>query len=50
MQAQHSSERKKSKKRRQYPAPPARSKAGSLGIAKKFINFLLDHDAPSLLS
>jgi len=44
MQAQDSSECKKSKKGRQYPAPPAGSKASGLGIAKEFINFLLDHD------
>jgi hypothetical protein len=44
MQAQNSSEGKKSKKGRQYPAPPARAKASRLGIAKKFINFLLEHD------
>jgi hypothetical protein len=43
MQAQNSSERKKSKKGRQYPTPPTRSKAGRLGIAKEFVNFLLDH-------
>jgi hypothetical protein len=44
MQAQNSPEGEKSEKGGQYPAPPARSKAGRLGIAKKFINFLLDHD------
>jgi len=44
MQAQNSPEGKKSKKGRQNPAPPASSKAGRLGIAKKFIDFLLDHD------
>jgi len=44
MQAQNSSEGKKSKKGRQYPTPPARSKAGRLGVAKKVIYFLLDHD------
>jgi hypothetical protein len=43
MQAQNSSEGKKSKKGRQYPAPPARSKAGRLVITKEFVNFLLDH-------
>ena len=48
MQAQNSSERKKSKKGRQYPAPPTGSKATRLGITKKFINFLLDHDVTSL--
>ena len=46
MQAQDSSERKKSEERRQYPAPPAGPKAGSLGIAKEFIHLLLDHDGP----
>jgi hypothetical protein len=45
MQAQNSSEGKKSKKGRQYPTPPTRSKASRLGITKEFINFLLDHDA-----
>ena len=44
MQAQHSSEGEKSKKNRQNPAPPTRSKAGRLGIAKEFIDFLLAHD------
>ena len=49
MQAQNSAERKKSEKGRQYPAPPTRSKAGRLGIAKEFIDLLLDHDvSPSL--
>jgi hypothetical protein len=50
MQAQNSSEGKESKKGRQYPTPPTRSKASRLGIAKEFIDFLLDHDAPSLRS
>src|SRR5882672_9413594 len=50
MQAQNASERKKSKKGRQYPTPPTRSKASRLGITKKFINFLLDHDEAHLKS
>jgi hypothetical protein len=45
MQAQNSSEGKKSKKGRQYPTPPARSKASGLGITKESVNFLFDHDA-----
>ncbi len=45
MQAQDRSERQKPKKRRQHAAPPAGSKAGGLGIAKEFIDLLLDHDA-----
>ena len=44
MQTQNSAEREKPKKGRQNPAPPAGSKAGGLGIAKEFINFLLEHD------
>src|SRR3981189_2573739 len=50
MQAQNTSERKKSKKGRQYSTPPACSKASGLGIAKEFINLLLDHDVSSLRS
>ena len=50
MQAENAAEREKSKKGRQNPTPPARSKASRLGIAKKFINFLLDQDASSLRS
>ena len=50
MQAQNSSEGKKSKKSRQDPAPPTRSEAGRLGIAKEFIDFLLAHDVSSLRS
>jgi len=46
MQAKNSSERKKSEKGGQHPAPPAGSKAGSLGIPKEFIDSLLDHDVP----
>jgi hypothetical protein len=46
MQAQHCSEGKKSKKGREYPTPPTGSKASGLGIAKEFIDFLLDHDVP----
>jgi hypothetical protein len=48
MQAQNSSEGKKSKKGRQYPTPPTCSKASRLGIPKDLINFLLDHDVSSL--
>jgi len=48
MQAQNASERKKSKKGRQYPTPPTGSKASRLGITKEFINFLLDHDEANL--
>jgi hypothetical protein len=48
MQAENAAEREKSEKDRQYPAPPARSKAGRLGVSKELINFLLDHDVPSL--
>jgi hypothetical protein len=44
MQAQNSAEGKKPKKGGQYPAPPACSEASGLRIAKKLINFLLDHD------
>ena len=44
MQAQNTAEEKKSKKGRQNPAPPAGSKAGGLGIAKEFVDFLLEHD------
>jgi len=44
MQAQNSSEWKKSKEGWQYPAPPTRSKASRLGITEEFINFVLDHD------
>ena len=43
MQAQNSSEGKKSKKDGQYPAPPARSEASGLGIAKELVDFLLEH-------
>jgi hypothetical protein len=50
VEAQNSAERKKSKKDGQYPAPPARSKASRLGIAKKLIDFLLEHDVSSLRS
>jgi hypothetical protein len=46
MQAQHSPKGKKSKKGRQNPAPPTRSKASRLGVTKEFIDFLLDHDVP----
>jgi hypothetical protein len=49
MQAQNCSEGKKSKKGRQYPAPPACTKASRLGIAKEFIDFLLDHDGPGFM-
>src|ERR1051325_4815343 len=49
MQAQNAAEREKSKKDRQYAAPPARSKAGGLAITKKFIDFFLDHVVSSLL-
>jgi hypothetical protein len=45
MQAQNSTEGKKSKKSRQYPAPPARPKASSVGIPKEFVDPLLDHNA-----
>src|SRR5580704_14692842 len=48
MQAENAAEREKSKKDRQYPTPPARSKASGLGVSKELINFLLDHDVPSL--
>ena len=48
MQAQNASERKKSKKGRQYPTPPTGSKASGLAITKKFVNFLLDHDEANL--
>jgi hypothetical protein len=48
MQAENAAEREKSKKNRQYATPPARSKASGLGIAKKFLDFLLEHSAPSL--
>jgi hypothetical protein len=48
MEAQNASERKKSKKGRQYPTPPTGSKASRLGITKKFINFLLEHDEANL--
>jgi hypothetical protein len=48
MQAQNCSEGKKSKKGGQYPAPPASSQSGRLGITKEFIDLLLDHDVPSL--
>jgi hypothetical protein len=44
MQAQNCSEGKKTEKGRQYPTPPTGSKAGGLGIAKEFVNLLLDHD------
>ena len=44
MQAQHAAESEESKKDGQYPAPPAGSKAGGLGIAKEFVDFLLEHD------
>src|SRR6266478_4182106 len=50
MQAQNASERKKSKKRRQYPTPPTGSKASRFGITKEFINFLLDHDEDNLFA
>ena len=48
MQAENAAEGQKSKKDRQYPAPPAGSKAGRLGISKELVDFLLDHVAPSL--
>ena len=48
MQAQNSAEGEKPEKDRQNPAPPARSKACGFGIAKEFVDFLLDQDAPSL--
>jgi hypothetical protein len=48
MQAQNASERKKSKKGRQYPTPPTGSKASGLGITKELINFLLDQDEANL--
>src|SRR2546423_14499418 len=48
MQAQNASERKNSKKGRQYPTPPTGSKASGLGITKEFINFLLDQDEANL--
>jgi len=44
VQTQDRAEGKKSQKRGQYSAPPTSSKAGSLGIAKELIDFLLDHD------
>lgn len=50
MQAQNATEREKSAKNGQYPTPPARSKAGRVGIAKECIDFLLDHRVSSLLS
>jgi len=50
VQAENATERQKSKKDRQYAAPPARSEAGGLGIAKEFVDFLLEHDASSLRS
>jgi hypothetical protein len=50
MQTQHSTKRKKSKKDRQYPAPPARSEAGGLGISEEFVDFLLDQGGSSLRS
>jgi len=43
-------ERNPKKKNRQDPAPPTRSKAGRLGIAKEFIDLLLEHDVSSLRS
>src|SRR5215813_5571202 len=48
MQAQYPAEGKKAEEGRQYPAPPTRSKAGGLGITEKSVDFLLDHNAPSL--
>src|SRR5947208_1299033 len=48
MQAQNASERKKSKKGRQYSTPPTGSKASRLGITKEFLNFLLDQDEANL--
>jgi hypothetical protein len=45
MQAQDCTERQKSKEGGQYPAPPTRSKAGRLAIAKECVDFLLDHAA-----
>src|SRR5215469_12569728 len=48
MQTQNSPERKKPKKRRQDSTPPSRSEARALGITKKFIDFVLDHDASFL--
>jgi len=45
MQAQNSAEREKSKKGRQYAAPPTGSKASRVGIAKEFVDLLLDQDA-----
>jgi hypothetical protein len=50
MQAQNSAEGKKTKKGGQYPAPPARSKAGRVGITKELVDLLLEHDVPSLRS
>jgi hypothetical protein len=44
MQAQNSAERKKPEKGRQNPAPPTGSKGGGIGIAKEFVDFLLEHD------
>src|SRR5450432_1663010 len=43
MQAQHPTEGKKPKKNRQHSAPPSRSKAGGLAIAKESIDFLFNH-------
>src|SRR6516225_1027657 len=48
MQAQYPAEGKKAEEGRQYPAPPTRSKAGGLGITEEPVDFLLDHDTPSL--
>ena len=44
MQTQNSAEREKSKKGRQDPAPPPGSKAGGIGIAEEFVDFLLEHN------
>jgi len=38
--------RKEIQRRPTYPAPPTGSKPSGLGIAKEFIDFLLDHDVP----
>ena len=50
MQAQNTAKREKPKKHGQHAAPPARSKAGGLGIPKKSVDFLLDHAPTSLRS
>src|SRR5215470_3669391 len=44
MQAQNTSERQKTKKHRQYPAPPTGTKTSGFSIAKEFFDLLLDHD------